>query len=100
MVLVYVALIENQMLDGEDKGTITQYNAKRGMMACLGFFVLLGVTVIPDGPFTRPHPAFWRLLFCLSIVYLLSLIFVLFQVRFIKLICNTKLKIIDIMLLI
>jgi phosphatidylserine synthase 2 len=78
VVLVYVALIENEM-SGEQV-EISRYNAKRGLVAVVAFFVLLGVTVIPDGPFLRPHPAFWRLMFCLSIVYLLSLIFVLFQV--------------------
>ena len=44
-------------------------------------FILLGVTVTPDGPFKRPHPAAWRLTFIISIVYELTLIFVLYQVR-------------------
>ena len=44
-------------------------------------FVLFGVTHTPDGPFRRPHPAFWRLILCLSIVYELALVFLLFQVR-------------------
>ena len=43
-------------------------------------FVLFGVTHTPDGPFRRPHPAFWRLILCLSIVYELALVFLLFQV--------------------
>jgi len=73
-VLVYVALLETAREDSE-------YNTKRGMTACVCVFILLGVTVIPDGPFLRPHPAFWRLMFCGSIVYQLSLIFVLFQVN-------------------
>jgi len=72
-VLVYVAFFETSSDD-------SQFNTKRGMIACVTVFVLLGVTVIPDGPFLRPHPAFWRLLFCLSILYELSLIFMLFQV--------------------
>jgi len=72
-VLIYVGLFESIQEDSD-------YNTKRGMIACLCFFILLGVTVIPDGPFLRPHPAFWRLMFCLSIVYQLSLIFMLFQV--------------------
>jgi hypothetical protein len=44
-------------------------------------FILLVVTVTPNGPFRRPHPALWRFTFSLSIVYELVLIFVLFQVR-------------------
>ncbi|GBL72941.1 Phosphatidylserine synthase 2 [Araneus ventricosus] len=51
----------------------------RGILACILVFLLLGVTQIPDGPFTRPHPALWRFVFCTSIVYELALIFILFQ---------------------
>jgi phosphatidylserine synthase 2 len=72
-ILMYVAFVEPENLD-------TEYNAKRGVLACLTFFILLGVTVTPDGPFLRPHPALWRFMFCISIVYQLSLIFLLFQV--------------------
>ena len=37
------------------------------------------MTIMPDGPFLRPHPALWRFAFAVSIVYELLLIFVLFQ---------------------
>jgi len=74
-VLVYVGLIEEPVDSSE-------YNAKRGLIACVSVFILLGVTITPDGPFLRPHPALWRFLFCLSILYELALIFVLFQVFF------------------
>lgn len=37
------------------------------------------MTIMPDGPFLRPHPAIWRLAFAASIVYELCLIFILFQ---------------------
>ena len=43
-------------------------------------FLLFGVINTPDGAFVRPHPAFWRLILCLSIVYELALVFLLFQV--------------------
>ena len=52
----------------------------RGLVAVILTFVLFGVTHTPDGPFRRPHPAFWRLILCLSIVYELALVFLLFQV--------------------
>ena len=44
-------------------------------------FVLLtvGVLVFPTGPFTYPHPVVWRLLFGVSVLYLLALDFALFQ---------------------
>lgn len=32
-----------------------------------------------SGPFTRPHPAIWRIVFGVSVLYLLSLQFILFQ---------------------
>ncbi|RXG51919.1 Phosphatidylserine synthase 2, partial [Armadillidium vulgare] len=54
-------------------------NVKRGVIAMVSAFILLGVTVIPDGPFKRPHPAVWRFTFILSIVYELTLIFFLYQ---------------------
>ncbi|ODM87815.1 Phosphatidylserine synthase 2 [Orchesella cincta] len=57
----------------------SEYNAKRGLIAVVSVFILLGVTITPDGPFLRPHPAFWRFIFILSILYELALIFLLFQ---------------------
>ncbi|XP_031553015.1 phosphatidylserine synthase 2-like [Actinia tenebrosa] len=71
-VLVYVALFELTPMD-------SQYNTKRGLFACVMVFLLFGVTQIRDGSFKRPHPAFWRLMLCLSVLYELALIFTLFQ---------------------
>ncbi|XP_046390648.1 phosphatidylserine synthase 2-like isoform X2 [Ischnura elegans] len=70
--LIYVSMFEPVKID-------TEYNTKRGLVACILVFILLGVTVTPDGPFRRPHPAVWRFTFCCSIVYELGLTFVLFQ---------------------
>ncbi|CAG0920925.1 unnamed protein product [Notodromas monacha] len=72
MVLVHVAIFEPENPD-------TDYNAKRGLVAMVLCFVLFGSTVMPDGPFSRPHPAFWRMAFSFSFIYELSLIFLLFQ---------------------
>jgi len=71
-VLVYVAVFEQPNLD-------RNYNTKRGIIACILVFILLGVTQISDGPFRRPHPAVWRFVFCVTVVYELCLIFILFQ---------------------
>merc|ERR1719285_836258 len=35
--------------------------------------------VFPSGPFVRPHPVFWRLIFTLSTLYLFALVLFLFQ---------------------
>ncbi|KAJ9598252.1 hypothetical protein L9F63_011073 [Diploptera punctata] len=74
VVLIYVAVFEPVKQD-------TSYNTKRGLVACVLSFILLGVTVTPDGVFKRPHPVVWRFTFCCSIVYVLGLIFVLFQTK-------------------
>lgn len=49
------------------------------MLAACAAFVLIGVTQLGDGPFIRPHPAFWRLVLAVSMLYLLALIVILFQ---------------------
>jgi len=70
--LVYTAFIETPVDD-------SLANGKRGFMAALFFWVTLGMTIMPDGPFIRPHPALWRLAFAVSIFYELLLIYILFQ---------------------
>ncbi|XP_069133754.1 phosphatidylserine synthase 2-like isoform X2 [Argopecten irradians] len=70
--LLYIALFEDPVNDSE-------YNSKRGVVAMVLAFLLFGVTQTPDGPFRRPHPAFWRLVLCVSIVYELFLVYLLFQ---------------------
>lgn len=71
---MYVGVIEQPVDDSE-------YNFKRGLVAACFFWVFAGMTIMPDGPFLRPHPALWRLAFAVSIVYELLLIFILFQGR-------------------
>ncbi|CAH1786738.1 unnamed protein product [Owenia fusiformis] len=75
LLLLYVAIFEDVSLDPE-------YNTKRGLLAVLCAFVLFGVVHTPDGPFRRPHPAFWRFVFVTSIAYELALVFVLFQTAY------------------
>ena len=36
--------------------------------------ILPGMTIMPDGPFLRPHPAIWRLKIILRIFYLITLL--------------------------
>jgi hypothetical protein len=72
--LVYVGVIEEPVLDDPE------YNYRRGVAAAMFFWVAAGMTIMPDGPFLRPHPLLWRAAFAVSIVYELLLIFLLFQV--------------------
>ncbi|UYV60293.1 PTDSS1 [Cordylochernes scorpioides] len=54
-------------------------NIWAGMLCVVFFFLIVSVLAFPNGPFTRPHPAIWRIVFGLSVIYLLVLIFILFQ---------------------
>lgn len=55
-------------------------NVKIGFLISSLIFTFIGVLQFQDGPFIRPHPAFWRAILAISILYLLLLIFLLFQV--------------------
>lgn len=54
-------------------------NMGRGLKATLGVYICLGMMVFPSGPFVRPHPVFWRLVFTLSTIYLFGCVLFLFQ---------------------
>lgn len=54
-------------------------NVKAGVYCVLFFFLIISVLAFPNGPFTRPHPAVWRIVFGLSVLYLMVLVFCLFQ---------------------
>uniref|UniRef100_F6Q6W6 Phosphatidylserine synthase n=2 Tax=Ciona intestinalis TaxID=7719 RepID=F6Q6W6_CIOIN len=70
--LAYAAFFANQNNGRE-------YNTKRGIIGIIIAFITFGITQAKDGPFIRPHPAFWRLVLCMSVVYELSLVFLLLQ---------------------
>ncbi|KAJ1513543.1 hypothetical protein HMI54_014859 [Coelomomyces lativittatus] len=50
-----------------------------GFFAALGLFLFFCVLAFKDGPFIRPHPAFWRLVMAAGLAYQLGLTFLLFQ---------------------
>ena len=70
--LLYVVFYETQKEDLE-------FNAKRGLIAASYFFLAFGITQVKDGPFVRPHPALWRLVLCIAVLYELIMVFLLFQ---------------------
>merc|ERR1712157_412182 len=49
-----------------------------GVISCCTIFILIGILMLPSGPFTRPHPIVWRVTLSLSILYLMALIFTFF----------------------
>ena len=55
-------------------------NAIRGLKMLCAVFLITCVVHFRDGPFYRPHPAIWRLVHGLSVLYELFLVYLLFQV--------------------
>ncbi|XP_010126792.1 PREDICTED: phosphatidylserine synthase 1, partial [Chlamydotis macqueenii] len=66
----------NQQEDRDD--SVPEDNIWRGILSVIFFFLIISVLAFPNGPFTRPHPAIWRMVFGLSVLYFLFLVFVLF----------------------
>lgn len=54
-------------------------NIWAGIVCVIFFFCVISVLAFPNGPFTRPHPAIWRMIFGMSVLYLMFLLFLMFQ---------------------
>ena len=50
-----------------------------GVYAAIVSFLLFAMIQFRDGPFIRPHPAFWRIILGVNLLYELALVFLLFQ---------------------
>ncbi|XP_064652491.1 phosphatidylserine synthase 1-like [Lineus longissimus] len=59
--------------------TTSEDNIWGGLCCVVFFFLIVSVLAFPNGPFTRPHPAIWRMVFGLSVLYFLLMVFILFQ---------------------
>lgn len=53
-------------------------NIFKGIIAICVVFLFVCMLIAPNGPFTRPHPLIWRIVFGVSVIYLLGLSFLLF----------------------
>ncbi|KAJ1986856.1 hypothetical protein H4R33_003126 [Dimargaris cristalligena] len=71
-VLVYVAFFSPI----EDN---TVNNVKLGIFSACLCFLVFGLLQFRDGPFIRPHPAIWRLVLAMGVLYQMFLVFLLFQ---------------------
>ncbi|KAF9358999.1 hypothetical protein BGX26_000405 [Mortierella sp. AD094] len=69
--LVYVAMTP----DIDDTGA----NVKLGLVAAIGAFCVFGMLQFRDSLLRRPHPALWRVVLSIGVVYQLLLVFLLFQ---------------------
>ena len=54
-------------------------NVLTGLVGVFIFFMIISVLTLPNGPFIRPHPAIWRCVLGISILYLLLVQFLLHQ---------------------
>ena len=58
-------------------------NLLAGFLGVVIFFMAISILAFPNGPFTRPHPILWRMLFGASVLYLMLLQFLIHQVYYI-----------------
>lgn len=56
-------------------------NTKVGILGCVVLLSLIGLLEFKDGPFIRPHPAFWRVILALAVAYEMALIMLLLQTK-------------------
>ena len=89
IVLAYVATTQDVLEEGQDKRRVyvsslflsrvsTQANFS-GVYAAIAAFLMFSMIQFRDGPFIRPHPAFWRMILGVNLLYELALVFLLFQ---------------------
>ncbi|KAJ7250048.1 phosphatidyl serine synthase-domain-containing protein [Mycena haematopus] len=72
ILLAYLAMTQDVLEEGRDKRRV-------GVYAALLFFLTFSMLQFRDGPFIRPHPAFWRAVLGVNLLYELVLVFLLFQ---------------------
>jgi len=70
--LTYMAFTRDEVADWHS-------NIYTGLVGVFVFFMIISVLTLPNGPFTRPHPALWRCVLGISIMYLLTLQFLIHQ---------------------
>ncbi len=54
-------------------------NLLAGLGGASAFFLIISALAFPNGPFVRPHPLLWRMVFGLSVIYLLLVQFLIHQ---------------------
>eukprot|EP01135_Chromosphaera_perkinsii_P000474 Nk52_evm28s96 gene=Nk52_evmTU28s96 len=69
---IYIALFDTEEYSSAQ-------NTKRSLYAVVFVFLLISAVHFRDGPFIRPHPVLWRVVFGCSILYLIGLVVLLFQ---------------------
>jgi len=72
VVLAYIATTQDVLEEGRDKRRVGAY-------AVIVSFLMFSTIQFRDGPFIRPHPAIWRVILGINLLYELALVFLLFQ---------------------
>jgi len=72
ILLAYVATTQDVLEEGRDKRRV-------GVYAAIAAFLTFSMLQFRDSPFIRPHPAFWRIVLGINLLYELALVFLLFQ---------------------
>lgn len=78
-VIIVCLIVTAFMRASDESGPNREANLAAGLYSVCFLFLAIGLLVFPNGPYTRPHPAIWRLVFGISVLYFLFLSFVLFQ---------------------
>jgi phosphatidylserine synthase 2 len=73
--IVYFAFIK------EDVTLSSEATVKKGIIAMISVFLVFAAVQFRDGIILRPHPAVWRVVQGVGLVYLLALTFLCFQSR-------------------
>ncbi|EUC63415.1 phosphatidylserine synthase [Rhizoctonia solani AG-3 Rhs1AP] len=71
-IMAYVAMSNDVLEEGKDKKRL-------GVYASICAFLLFSMVQFRDSLFIRPHPALWRIILGINLLYELALVFLLFQ---------------------
>jgi len=77
--MLFVLLMALAALSIPSESMSMVHNVNAGLVAVVVTFLLFSIVALPNSAFVRPHPAFWRVVLGASLIYLLVLVFVLFQ---------------------
>ncbi|PVU92747.1 hypothetical protein BB561_003628 [Smittium simulii] len=73
LLLLYIALFTNQASENT--------NNKWGLAGVSFVFIIIGIVVFKNGPFIRPHPAVWRAVLAMNVLYEMCLVYLMFQTK-------------------
>jgi len=76
LLLVIIATLLYTVMSRDDSST--EKNVWNGCCAVFFFFSIISILAFPNGPFTRPHPVIWRVVFGISVLYFLFMVFLAF----------------------